>query len=124
MQLHVARLCLDCNEVHDLEHCPVCTSEAFAFLTRWIPAQERRQVPRPASSPAGEVYRDLLAQSQPGTGRAPRKGLNKGILGGVGLLAVAGYLLQRRGKGNADTPNNPADAAGDVEPERPKDSGE
>ena len=100
MQLHVARLCLDCNEVHDAEQCPVCTSEAFAFLTRWVPAAERRQRPRPKTSPEADVYRDLLTPPQ--SGRGSRKLLNTGVLG-VGALAVAGFLWQRRAKGKERT---------------------
>ena len=46
MQLHEARLCLDCEELHTLDHCPRCASEAFAFVTRWIPAKERPARPR------------------------------------------------------------------------------
>jgi hypothetical protein len=36
MRLMNARLCLDCEEVHDQQHCPICGSESFAFLTRWV----------------------------------------------------------------------------------------
>ena len=36
MRLMNARLCLDCEEVHDEQHCPICSSESFAFLTRWV----------------------------------------------------------------------------------------
>jgi len=43
MQLRVARVCLDCEEVHDAQHCPVCASETFVFLTRWVPVDERRR---------------------------------------------------------------------------------
>jgi hypothetical protein len=43
MQLRVARLCLDCEELHDAQQCPICASESFAYLTRWIPVDERRQ---------------------------------------------------------------------------------
>jgi hypothetical protein len=49
MQLRKARLCLDCEELHDQGHCPVCASEAYAYLTQWMPAPERRKKPRPAS---------------------------------------------------------------------------
>ena len=28
MQLHVARLCLECQEVHDQQTCPACSSES------------------------------------------------------------------------------------------------
>ena len=37
MQLQSARLCLDCDEVHDAQQCPSCASETFAFITRWVP---------------------------------------------------------------------------------------
>jgi hypothetical protein len=47
MQLGVARLCLDCEEVHDAQTCPVCASESFAFLKKWVPVDERRTRPRP-----------------------------------------------------------------------------
>ena len=42
MQLRTARLCLDCEEIHEQQECPVCLSEAFVYLTRWVPAEERR----------------------------------------------------------------------------------
>jgi hypothetical protein len=37
MNLRNARLCLDCEELHTEERCPVCASEASCFLIRWIP---------------------------------------------------------------------------------------
>src|SRR5688500_6325677 len=51
MQLRVARLCLDCEELHDASKCPVCASETFAFLSKWVPAPERRAKARPPSAP-------------------------------------------------------------------------
>jgi len=61
MQLHVARLCLDCQEVHADTRCPVCASESFAALSRWIPVQERRARPRSTAGPdVVETYRRLL----------------------------------------------------------------
>ena len=50
MQLRHARLCLNCEEVHAASHCPVCTSESFAYVSRWIPPEERRQSSRAAGS--------------------------------------------------------------------------
>jgi hypothetical protein len=50
MQLRKARLCIDCEELHDQWQCPVCASETFAFITRWMPAPERRKKPRPAGA--------------------------------------------------------------------------
>ena len=71
MQLHVARLCLDCQEVHDSQTCPICSSESFAYISRWIPAPERRAAPRAAEpAPQAEMYRQLLASS--GKGRRPK----------------------------------------------------
>jgi hypothetical protein len=46
MHLHEARLCLDCETLHMLDRCPHCASDAFAFLTQWLPINERRG-PRP-----------------------------------------------------------------------------
>lgn len=66
MQLREARLCLDCEELHTEERCPLCASEAFAFVTRWLPVDERRtrgRRPPPAAPapPAGQGTRWLKA---------------------------------------------------------------
>ena len=58
MRLGVARLCLDCEEVHDTDRCPVCGSETFAFLKRWV---------TPASPPPKALPRD--GQDIPATER-------------------------------------------------------
>jgi hypothetical protein len=42
MQLRVARLCLDCEELHADRRCPRCASASYAFLTNWLPCDERR----------------------------------------------------------------------------------
>ena len=52
MQLRNARLCLDCEEVHDAAHCPVCASESFAFITRWVPSPSAEQAGQPATTGA------------------------------------------------------------------------
>ena len=52
MQLRTARLCLDCEELHEDIQCPICASEEFVFLTRWVPVSERRLRQRaPAREP-------------------------------------------------------------------------
>jgi hypothetical protein len=51
MQLRVARLCLDCEELFVGDKCPVCASDRFAFLTTWLPVEERRKWRRPAPKP-------------------------------------------------------------------------
>lgn len=48
MQLRLARLCLDCEEIHEGQQCPACASETFVYLSRWVPTPERRSKPRPA----------------------------------------------------------------------------
>lgn len=55
MQLRVARLCLDCEELHVADACPICASERYAFLSAWLPSEERRKNRRrPRSEPAPE----------------------------------------------------------------------
>ena len=49
MQLPTARLCLNCEEVHDAQTCPLCASETFVYLTRWVPhsqRESRKSIPR------------------------------------------------------------------------------
>ena len=53
MQLRVARLCLDCEELHTDNACPHCASESYAFLTKWLPSEERRRWRRPAGQASG-----------------------------------------------------------------------
>ena len=63
MQLRRARLCLDCEELHEEPHCPVCASEAFVYLTRWLPVDDLRSRkrrlarPRPGAAPPSRVSR-------------------------------------------------------------------
>src|SRR5947209_8012658 len=89
MQLQIARLCLDCDEVHSAQHCPVCASEAIAYLTRWVPAPERRRRPRPTTSPAADVYRDLTSPNLAASGRGR---LLTGSALGVTAITVAGWI--------------------------------
>jgi len=77
MQLRVARLCLDCEEVHDARQCPVCTSEAFAYVSMWVPAPERRAKVRPLSKPK---------ISAPST---------RQVLVGFGVLSAVAFALTR-----------------------------
>jgi hypothetical protein len=85
MQLHVARLCLDCEEVHDARICPRCTSETFAFLSRWIPARERRARAR---SEEPDPSRTVIPSEEaaPSRGRWVRRGAVLAALGLGGLL--------------------------------------
>lgn len=93
MQLRHARLCLDCEEIHGEPHCPICASEAFTYVTRWVPAADRR--------PAG--IKRTPAAPEP---RAPRRVgrlLTGGALG-LAVLATARWLL--RGPDEEQTPSS------------------
>ena len=65
MQLRAARLCLDCEELHVADACPICASTHYAFLSAWLPSEERRrwrrQPPRihPAKRGLGAVVRKI-----------------------------------------------------------------
>ena len=59
MQLRVARLCLDCEELHAESRCPKCISEHYAMLTTWLPVEERRRFRR-TSATAGPRRRGVL----------------------------------------------------------------
>lgn len=92
MQLRQARLCHDCEEVHDAQRCPVCASETFTYITRWVPVRERRARPRATTSPEAEIYRQLINTDEP----TPKSGrlLRQAIIG-VTTLGLAGWVWQR-----------------------------
>lgn len=93
MQLRNARLCLDCEEVHEEMRCPTCASDAFSYITRWIPMADRRRQPRPTTSPEAETYRRLVEP------REPRSGGRRLVQGGVlGLTAIglAGWFFRKK----------------------------
>ena len=91
MQLRDARLCLDCEEVHDGTICPVCGSESFTYISRWVPVPDADRPKRPERAQQTEqanVYRELLASGEPPT----RKGkLLRGGLLGLTALGLAGW---------------------------------
>jgi len=88
VQLRNARLCLDCEEIHELQQCPICASETFVYLARWIPVEERRTRRRVRPAP----------QKSPATRWAQR--------GAVGLaaLALSGWLWQSSRPASDDEP--------------------
>jgi hypothetical protein len=97
MQLRNARLCLDCEEVHDAQQCPMCASETFAFITRWVPARERRARPRATEPPRTEdleTYREMLTPEPPPP--TVWKLAQRGALG-LALFGVAGWLWKAGG---------------------------
>jgi hypothetical protein len=109
MQLRTARLCLDCEEVHDAQQCPVCASETFAYLTRWVPVPERRQRPRPvepAGSETATAYREIMHPPPTTPWRAIRRGAV-----GLALFGVAGWLWRRSAPSDNTAPKTTAGSA-------------
>jgi hypothetical protein len=114
MQLRTARLCLDCEEVHDAPQCPVCASEMFTFMTRWVPAPERRERPRrqePVRPTELQAYRTLLDPAHYPNGRG-WKLVRQGAMG-LALVGVAGWLWKSASAEASAFAKAPADRAGD-----------
>jgi hypothetical protein len=85
MKIDVARLCLDCDEVHDSQKCPACASETFAYLRRWIPGDGRpkTRTPQPLPAPPPSVL--------------PSKGRLVGFgIAGLGVWGLARWLSKGR----------------------------
>ena len=103
MQLRNARLCLDCEEVHESQQCPLCASETFVFITRWVPAPERRQKPRSAEPPPApeslDTYRELLGSQQDSAGW---RFVKRGAVG-LALFGVASLMFRNRDDGKTET---------------------
>ena len=98
MQLRNARLCLDCDEIHEDSHCPICAAESFAFIKRWVTAPERRARQRPQEADGTQretvaTYKELLA-----TNEEPRLTTWQLVRGGavsLALLGAAGWMWRR-----------------------------
>jgi hypothetical protein len=88
MRLRDARLCLDCDEVHDATLCPACGSESFTYLSRWVPLPDSERPQRPQPTEQANVYRALLEGGEPPS--RGRKFLKNGLLG-LTALGIAGW---------------------------------
>ena len=100
MKLNTARLCLDCDEVHDEAQCPSCASESFAFIKRWVKAPEARAHAEEVNESRVEraaTYRALLAANNESNAT---KRLVRGGVVGLAVLGAAGWLLQRNAAKN------------------------
>ena len=112
MRLDDARLCLDCEEIHDEQECPSCGSEASAFLKRWIKttgngSQRRRDVAAPPPGPSlrqppAEDQLDAWRRIVEGRPAAPGKGkLVVRSLVGLAAMGLAGWAWSRTGSGGS-----------------------
>jgi hypothetical protein len=90
MRLSDARLCLDCDEVHQDGVCPVCGSESFAYISRWVPVPDTERTPRPPSTEQADLYRALLADEPPVQQAVKRHAVRSGLLG-LTALGLAGW---------------------------------
>lgn len=98
MKLTNARLCLDCDEVHEDNQCPMCASESFAFIKRWVTTPEKRARTAPAPPPSETVatYRALLAVPPTDGQPLTTKSLLRGGALGLAVLGAAGWILHRK----------------------------
>jgi hypothetical protein len=113
MKLTNARLCLDCDEIHDEPQCPACASESFAFIKRWVTAPERRGDAPVANSTRVEkaaTFRALLAAGHEPT--LARKLVRGGVVG-LAVIGAAGWILQRNSatRNKAEQGDKPEDSA-------------
>ena len=95
MQLRNARMCLDCEEIHEVQQCPICASETFVYLAKWIPVEERRARRRVRPAP----------QTLPVASRWAKRGAV-----GLAALALSGWLWQ------SSRPAPPNEDGGESEP--------
>jgi len=123
MRLDDARLCLDCEEIHEDQECPACGSEASAFLKRWIKTtsgnggDRRLREPAAATSgplrqpPSGEQL-DAWRRIIEGRPAPPSKGklVMRGLLG-LAAMGVAGWAWSRTGtrRGEPGSPGSEDD---------------
>jgi hypothetical protein len=107
MQLRIARLCLDCEEIHAAQQCPICASDEYAWITRWVPAPERRM--RPRRTPSADATAAKTAVAVQKSPAAPRHHLlTRGIVG-ITAVGLAGWILRARKPGA--TPASEASSA-------------
>jgi hypothetical protein len=101
MHLSVARLCLDCQEIHEEDRCPVCTSEVFGFITRWVKVEATpratQEKERVLTSTKLEEYRQIL---NPTPRRSPAgQWLRKGsLVVAAGVLARWGWQMAQQNR--------------------------
>jgi len=118
MKLTNARLCLDCDEVHEDNQCPMCASESFAFIKRWVTTPEKRVRAAAVAAPPSETvatYRALLNATPADAEPPPTRRLLRGGALGLAVLGAAGWILHRKNAEKSADKN--ADTNSKAEPE-------
>ena len=113
MRLDDARLCLDCEEIHEEQECPACGSEVFAFLTRWIqstaPAKPKgKPATAAATAQDSQTAEQLAAWREITDGpTAPPPGKGKKIVSrsllGLAAMGLAGWAWAKTGPKEPDS---------------------
>jgi hypothetical protein len=101
MRLDDARLCLDCEEIHQEQECPACGSEAFGFLTRWIQSTSPKPKSKPPLPPSAThtrsaqtaenlaAWREITDGTPDSAGRG-KKIVTRSLLG-LAAMGIAGW---------------------------------
>lgn len=123
MRLQSARLCLDCDEVHDAQQCPHCASETFAFLTRWVPVPDRPEradrpqkrvgTPETSSPEALGAYREMLRPDNKSGGKW--RTIRRGAMG-LALFGIAGWIWRQNNRSSADETQAPDETTNEPRP--------
>jgi hypothetical protein len=100
---------MDCQEIHDSQMCPVCSSETFAYISRWVPAPERRTTARQPVDEHVETYRQLLS-GEP-TPPAAVRWLKRGVFGFAAVSAAAWAWNRSGGPSNASATDSKPDGS-------------
>lgn len=79
LPLEKARICLECDTIHDLPACPECGSDTYYFLANWVKPQHPPK-PRPDSS---ELKLEL-----PPPKKKKRHLVRNALVLGAGLIAA------------------------------------
>jgi len=101
MQLRLARLCLDCEEIHTEDRCPRCISEHYALVSTWLPVEERRRFRRPAPVPVAR-RRGLLGAFD---------AIARWVQGGTVVDAPAGWATRKSDRLSEELGDRREDAA-------------
>ena len=89
LPLEKARLCLECDTIHDQVSCPQCGSATFFYLANWVkPRPEPQPEPAPPPPRPPEPPRFEMLP------RRKRHLLRNALMAGAGLLAAYGLLFR------------------------------
>ncbi len=83
MPLDKARICLECDTIHDLVTCPECGSSSFYYVANWI---------KPKQPPRAVEPEQLVTPVAPA--RKKRHWVRNTLLAGASVLAAYQFLFK------------------------------